>query len=120
MFRYDFTLKYWMNMIKVLVYLLMVFLVLGGRFSSATALSGKDIYEKYCTVCHHSGLAGAPKFQSSEWSMRCHEKHLKGLVSSAIQGINAMPAKGTCDVCQEDDILAAIKYMVPKNENECR
>lgn len=86
----------------------------------AAPLTGKDIYEKYCTVCHASGLAGAPKFQSSEWSSRCHEKHLKGLLSSAVKGINAMPAKGTCDICQQEDILAAIKYMVPKNEIECR
>lgn len=89
-------------------------------FSFSKGLSAKDIYEKYCSVCHSIGLAGAPKFQSKDWSARCHEKHLKGLLASAMAGVNAMPAKGTCEVCQEEDILAAIKYMVPKDENECR
>jgi cytochrome c5 len=82
--------------------------------------TGKDTYQTYCTVCHASGLAGAPKYQSKEdWLARCQQKHLKGLVESAIKGLNAMPAKGTCESCQENDIREAIEYMVPKDEKPC-
>ena len=82
--------------------------------------SAKDIYQTHCTVCHASGLAGAPKYQSKEdWLPRCEQKHLKGLVESAIKGLNAMPAKGTCESCQENDIREAILYMVPKDEKPC-
>ena len=84
------------------------------------ARSAKEIYQEHCHVCHVSGLAGAPKFASKQdWSSRCREKHLSGLVKSAIHGINAMPAKGTCDTCQAKDIQAAIEYMVPKDETAC-
>ena len=81
---------------------------------------GKTTYLKYCHVCHESGLAGAPRIQSQlDWSGRCEQKKIKGLLASAMQGINAMPAKGTCDSCRQDDILEAIKYMVPKDEAKC-
>jgi cytochrome c5 len=84
------------------------------------ARTAKETYQEHCHVCHASGLAGAPKFQSKEdWKPRCKAKHLKGLVESAIKGINAMPAKGTCDACQLKDIQAAIEYMVPKDEKLC-
>jgi cytochrome c5 len=84
------------------------------------AKPGKDTYSQYCFVCHSAGLAGAPKFQSQDdWRTRCEQKSLKGLLNSAIQGVNAMPAKGTCDSCTQDDILEAIKYMVPSDEAKC-
>lgn len=99
-----------------------IFLMFLGLFSLSlyATQSGKGIYQKYCTVCHQSGLAGAPKFHSKiEWLSRCKQKKLKGLVESAVKGINAMPAKGTCEMCQPDDILQAIKYMVPEDEPQC-
>jgi len=88
--------------------------------TSSYAMTAAEIYQKHCHICHASGLAGAPKFRSQEdWKPRCEAKHLKGLVKSAMHGINAMPAKGTCDSCRSDDIQAAIEYMVAKNEKSC-
>lgn len=79
------------------------------------AMDGKEIYQNNCSVCHESGLAGAPKFRNKEdWGSRLETKKLQGLVDSAIKGINAMPPKGTCESCQTEDIREAIKYMVPK------
>jgi cytochrome c5 len=81
---------------------------------------GKETYQTYCTVCHASGLANAPKFQDLEdWRARCKSKYLQGLVNSAIKGLNAMPAKGTCMSCSEEDIKQAILYMVPTDESTC-
>ena len=100
-----------------------VFLYLSLIYSAVpyAAMTGKEIYEQHCHICHASGLAGAPKFQDkADWSKRCEEKHLSGLVSSAIKGINAMPAKGTCEACQVLDIRHAIEYMVPKNDKKCQ
>lgn len=97
-------------------------LVLGLLMSipSFSAQTAKEIYQNHCTICHASGLAGAPKFQSkTDWLPRCETKHLSGLVKSAMQGINAMPAKGTCASCEVEDIRQAIEYMVPKNEKKC-
>ncbi len=82
------------------------------------AMDAKEIYQQNCSVCHASGLAGAPKFKNKEdWEPRLKAKKLQGLVDSAMKGINAMPPKGTCEACQVDDIREAIKYMVPENEN---
>jgi cytochrome c5 len=96
------------------------FLVLLTFFCGIGFAGGKETYQTYCTVCHASGLAGAPKFQDkSDWTPRCQSKHLKGLLASAIKGLNAMPAKGTCASCLEEDIQQAILYMVPKDESTC-
>ncbi len=94
--------------------------MLGNSICCFARSTGKEIYENYCTICHQSGLAGAPKFQSStDWLKRCEAKKISGLVKSAIKGLNAMPAKGTCMSCDELDIRQAIEYMVPNNEKKC-
>lgn len=74
--------------------------------------SGKDLYDTKCMACHASGVAGAPKFGDSvAWGDRINAKGLDGLFDSAWNGINAMPPKGTCNDCTEDEIKSAIKYM---------
>ncbi|MDP1603111.1 MAG: c-type cytochrome [Legionella sp.] len=77
---------------------------------------GQEIYDTYCAVCHRDGVAGAPKFHNeTEWKPRLAEKKIEGLTLTAIKGINAMPAKGTCGECNENDIKLAIQYMLPKS-----
>ncbi|MFC3908006.1 c-type cytochrome [Legionella dresdenensis] len=77
---------------------------------------GRATYQQYCIVCHKDGLAGAPKFRNTEdWKPRLDQKKLDGLAASAIIGLNAMPAKGTCSGCSEQDIKDAIQYMLPES-----
>ena len=77
--------------------------------------SGHSIYEKHCIICHQGGIAGAPKFRDeTSWKPRFQGRDINDLLTSAIQGKNAMPAKGTCQECSDSDIKAAIEYMVPK------
>lgn len=74
--------------------------------------SGKDVYDSKCMACHSVGVAGAPKYgDSAAWGARVSEKGMSGLFNNAWNGINAMPAKGTCNDCSEDEIKAAILYM---------
>lgn len=76
---------------------------------------GQAIYEQYCVVCHRDGVANAPKFRDeADWKSRLAKQDLDSLTASAIRGLNAMPAKGTCQECSEADLKAAIKYMVPQ------
>jgi len=78
-------------------------------------LSGQTIYDQYCFTCHNDGLAGAPKFRlETDWRPRLDKKTMDELVASAIKGVNAMPAKGTCTTCNELDIKNAIQYMLPQ------
>lgn len=76
---------------------------------------GQAIYEQYCIVCHRDGVAGAPKFRNADdWKPRLAKQNLDAIAAIVIKGLNAMPAKGTCQECSEADLKAAIQYMVPQ------
>lgn len=78
--------------------------------------SGQETYQQYCIVCHRDGLAGAPKFRNEQdWKPRLSGRELNDLLASSIKGLNAMPVKGTCIKCSDDDLKAAISYMLPKS-----
>ena len=75
---------------------------------------GKSIYEQYCTLCHATGMAGAPKFQDkADWQER-NEKGMDVLLEHASQGYNVMPPMGTCNTCTQLQLQAAIEYMLPE------
>lgn len=70
-----------------------------------------DRYKKTCAVCHGSGAAGAPKTGNGEqWAPRL-EKGIDTLVEHAKNGFNAMPPKGMCFDCSDDEFKALIEYM---------
>lgn len=74
--------------------------------------SGSDVYSSACQACHAAGVAGAPVTGNADaWAPRI-DKGLETLVSHAINGFNAMPPKGGCGSCSDDDIQAAVEYMV--------
>ena len=76
------------------------------------ARSPEDIYKAHCAACHASGAAGAPKFgDNAAWAPRI-AAGIDTLHSHAIQGFNAMPPKGLCMNCSDDDIKATVDYMV--------
>ncbi len=75
------------------------------------ARSGADVYSASCAACHASGVLDAPKFGTSDWADRAN-KGLETLVSNAINGINAMPPRGTCASCSDDEIKASVEHMV--------
>lgn len=71
------------------------------------------IIAKHCNACHGSGLLGAPKIgDTAAWKDRAdHQGGLDGILAKAITGINAMPPKGTCADCSDEDLKGAIKKM---------
>jgi cytochrome c5 len=69
------------------------------------------VYEKTCSVCHATGLAGAPKFgDKAAWAPRI-ATGMNTLHNSALHGKNAMPAKGGNTALQDADVIAAVDYM---------
>lgn len=77
------------------------------------ARSGADIYNSACVACHSAGVLGAPKLNAAaDWQPRLDEKGFDGVWQNAINGINAMPPRGTCGDCSDDEIKAAIEYMI--------
>jgi cytochrome c5 len=77
---------------------------------------GKTHYQKYCIACHATSniMVAAPKFADrSDWGSRLMSaKDIKVLVKNAVKGKGAMPAKGLCTECKDNDIQAAILYMM--------
>ncbi|MEM9623919.1 MAG: c-type cytochrome [Pseudomonadota bacterium] len=86
----------------------------GNDTSAATATDtqGKDIYGQYCFSCHGPGLNGAPKLGDTEaWAPRI-AKGNDLMLQTTIAGITpAMPPRGLCMGCSDEELLATIIYM---------
>ncbi|MBK8535698.1 MAG: cytochrome c5 family protein [Candidatus Competibacteraceae bacterium] len=60
----------------------------------AVKLSGQEVYNKVCAACHAVGVLNAPKVGAKDqWDPRVAQG-LDTLVTHAVTGIRAMPAKG--------------------------
>ena len=78
--------------------------------------AGQQLYQKSCQACHAAGIANAPKLgDKAAWEPRI-ALGMDALLATAIKGKNAMPPKGTCMSCSEDDLRAAIEYMVSQSQ----
>jgi cytochrome c5 len=78
--------------------------------------SGEDVYAGSCAACHDTGAAGAPKVGDiATWTPRI-DKGLETLFSNALNGFNAMPAKGMCMSCSDDEIKDAVTHMVDNSK----
>lgn len=74
--------------------------------------SGADVYQASCFACHGTGAMGAPKKGDAvAWKPRLAQG-MDVLLDHAINGFNAMPPKGTCMACSDDEIQAAIDFML--------
>jgi cytochrome c5 len=83
-----------------------------GSDSSGGELDGAAIYGQVCAACHDTGAAGAPKKGDVEaWAPRL-EKGSETLYSHAINGFNAMPAKGANPSLSDDEVKAAVDHLV--------
>lgn len=73
---------------------------------------GKQIVESSCFACHGTGAAGAPKIgDKAAWAPRIAQGR-ETLLTNSIQGLRAMPPRGACMTCSDDDLKAAIDYMI--------
>lgn len=82
------------------------------------ANSGESVYNRACVGCHLSGAAGAPRVgDQAAWADRIG-KGEEALVQSAISGVpgTAMLARGTCHSCTDDEISAAVDYMLSQSQ----
>ena len=86
-----------------------------GPAPSAEVLAqGEKIYTTTCLACHGAGVLGAPKFgDKALWAPRI-AKGMDTLYTNSINGINMMPARGGNAALKDDEMKAAIDYMVSK------
>jgi cytochrome c5 len=84
--------------------------------SGGGAKSGEDIYNSNCMACHSTGAAGAPKLGDAvNWAGRMGQG-VDTLYANALNGLNAMPAKGLCMACSEDEIKATVDYILENSQ----
>ena len=81
--------------------------------AASAGRSADEIITKHCGVCHTTGLVGAPiTGETAVWQERADAKGgLEGLLATSITGLNAMPPKGTCSDCTDEELMGAIKSM---------
>lgn len=93
-----------------------------GSSMAASDDPGEATYGKICFSCHDAGIAGAPKIaDQAAWKPRM-EKGTEMLVLNAINGIQGeagiMPARGGLPNLSDDDVRAAVMYMLGKLEGD--
>lgn len=81
---------------------------------------GKTVYEGKCQACHATGAAGAPKMgDTANWAPRIAQG-MDTLVKHSIEGfkgtIGYMPPKGGFTSLSDDEVKAAVAYMVSENQ----
>ena len=83
----------------------------------STLAVGRDIYNKFCFSCHAAGVAGAPMVGDVQaWAVRgAKGKNL--MLQSTIEGMPpGMPPMGLCMACTDEDLAAAIEYMLDASQ----
>ena len=87
---------------------------------AAPAISGETIYKSTCFACHGMGVAGSPKLgDKTAWEPRI-AKGNDALYTSAIKGVQSstgvMPPKGGNFSLSDDEVKAAVDYMVTSSK----
>lgn len=91
--------------------ILIAAVLVSGLSAWAQARDTQDIYNKTCIACHASGVAGAPKTGDSEaWKSRL-ALGIDALVVSAKNGKGAMPPRGLCADCTDEEFKSLITLM---------
>ncbi|MGE0383918.1 MAG: cytochrome c5 family protein [Gammaproteobacteria bacterium] len=83
---------------------------------AAAGDKGKQVYDTLCMACHATPALGAPVFgNAADWAPRL-EKGVDTLVKNAINGFQGakgvMPAKGGNAALPDEDVKAAVLYML--------
>jgi cytochrome c5 len=80
---------------------------------------GKKAYDSVCVACHGAGVAGAPKVgDKAVWTERM-QQGMETLYTHAIAGFQGkagmMPAKGGGTTLSDEDVKAAVRYMLKQS-----
>ena len=79
--------------------------------AEVAAFDVESTYQMSCFACHGTGAAGAPILGDAEaWASRM-EKGMDAVMLNVVNGVNAMPPKGLCFTCTDDDLAAIVAYM---------
>ena len=79
-------------------------------------VTGEKVYKGTCSICHKSGLKGAPRMgKKQDWEARLaqgnevlYERAIKGYIGKK----GSMPSRGSNAKLSENEVKAAVDYMV--------
>lgn len=88
--------------------------------NASAGADGKKIYDASCLACHAAGVAGAPKLgDKANWAPRIAQGNDK-MYMHAIKGFQGksgmMPPKGGNMSLKDEDVKAAVDYMVSQSK----
>lgn len=82
----------------------------------SSTLSGTELYDQLCALCHAAGVGGAPLLTDlASWQPRIEQgaEVLRDHVINGYQGsAGVMPAKGGRTDLSDAEVLAAMQYML--------
>ena len=82
-----------------------------GLSANVNAFDVATKYQQSCGICHAAAVANAPKsFDKAAWEPRL-AKGMDTLVASIHKGLNAMPPRGLCMDCTDEQYKQLINYM---------
>ena len=85
-----------------------------GPATDGAPKDGATIFNTVCGACHNTGAAGAPKLDDkAAWAPRVATGK-EALYMSALNGKNAMPAKGGAAELSDAEIKATVDYILSK------
>ena len=76
------------------------------------AFDAESTYQMSCFACHGTGAAGAPLLGEVEVWEEILAKGMEVVMANVINGLNAMPARGLCASCSDDDLKSLVDYMI--------
>jgi cytochrome c5 len=83
-------------------------------------LAGEKIFKEFCSVCHSQNPVidiNAPRIGDQQaWDNRKKQGDSM-LLNITIKGIGAMPARGGCFECSDDQLRQAIRYILDNSEH---
>ncbi len=82
------------------------------RAAASGEVDGEATYNSACFSCHAAGIAGAPKLgDQDQWTARLAQGN-DVLYEHSIKGFNAMPPKGGFMNLSDDQVRAAVDFML--------
>ena len=82
------------------------------EIEAVPAFDVETTYQMSCFACHGTGAAGAPLLGDADaWTERM-AKGMEAVMVNVVNGVNAMPPKGLCMTCSDDDLRTLVSYMI--------
>lgn len=81
--------------------------------------AGRKIYKEFCATCHAERPQidiRAPRVGDKETWQALQKMGLPNLLKITINGAGAMPARGGCFECSDEQLEEAIKYIIKNSK----